>query len=112
MPINAKVHVYSYEVVLLEIVIGTTVSSGIIANERQMEFPDFIQEAKQILATENINDLVDARLKGQFDLEQASAMVRIAVSCLGDRSKRPTMDEVLKSLMSYDDEDDHPAYSY
>ncbi|VAI32371.1 unnamed protein product [Triticum turgidum subsp. durum] len=112
MPINAKVDVYSYGVVLLEIVTGTRVSSGIIANERQMGFPDFIQEAKQILATENINDLVDAKLKGHFDLEQATAMVRIAVSCLGDRSKRPTMDEVLKSLMSYDDEDYHPAYSY
>uniref|UniRef100_A0A3B6KIG6 non-specific serine/threonine protein kinase n=1 Tax=Triticum aestivum TaxID=4565 RepID=A0A3B6KIG6_WHEAT len=112
MPINAKVDVYSYGVVLLEILTGTRVSSGIIANERRMGFPDFIQEAKQILATENINDLVDAKLKGHFDLEQATAMVRIAVSCLGDRSKRPTMDEVLKSLMSYDDEDNHPAYSH
>jgi serine/threonine protein kinase len=112
MPINVKVDVYSYGVVLLEIVTGTRVSSGIIVDERQVEFPEFIQEAKQILATESIADLVDAKLKGHFDPEQAIAMVRIAVSCLGDRSKRPTMDEVLKALMSYDDEDDHPAYSY
>jgi hypothetical protein len=39
-------------------------------------------------------------------------MVRIALSCLGDRSKRPTMDKILQALMSFDDEDDHPAYSY
>jgi hypothetical protein len=112
MPINVKVDVYSYGVVLLEIVTGTRVSSGIIVDERQVEFPEFIQEAKQILATESIADLVDTKLKGHFDPEQAIAMVRIAVSCLGDRSKRPTMDEVLKALMSYDDEEDHPAYSY
>lgn len=111
-PINAKVDVYSYGVVLLEIVTGARVSSGIMVDARQVEFPDFIQEAKQILATERITDLVDARLKGNFDLEQATAIVRIAVSCLGGRCERPTMDEILKALMSYDDEDDHPAYSY
>jgi serine/threonine protein kinase len=112
MPINAKVDVYSYGVVLLEIVTGTRVSSGLIIDEIQVEFPDFIEETKQILATECITDLVDAKLKGHFDPEQAIAMVRIAVSCLGDRSKRPTMDEILKALMAHDDEDDHPAYSY
>uniref|UniRef100_A0ACD5VZ72 Uncharacterized protein n=1 Tax=Avena sativa TaxID=4498 RepID=A0ACD5VZ72_AVESA len=112
MPINAKVDVYSYGVVLLEIVTGTRVSSGVIVDERQVDFPDFVQEAKQILATESIADLVDTKLKGHFDPEQAIAMVRIALSCLGDRSKRPTMDKILQALMSYDDEDDHPAYSY
>ncbi|CAM0882025.1 unnamed protein product [Alopecurus aequalis] len=112
MPINAKVDVYSYGVVLLEIVTGSRVSSGVIVDERQVEFPEFIQEAKEILATDSIADLVDAKLKGHFDPEQATAMVRIAVSCIGDRSKRPTMDDILKTLTSYDDEDDHPAYSY
>ncbi|XP_047059617.1 putative receptor protein kinase ZmPK1 [Lolium rigidum] len=112
MPINAKVDVYSYGVVLLEIVTGTRVSSGIIVDETQVEFPDFIEKAKQILATERITDLVDGKLKGCFDPEQAIAMVRIAVSCLGDRSKRPTMDKSMKALMAYDDEDDHPAYAY
>jgi serine/threonine protein kinase len=111
MPINAKVDVYSYGVVLLEIVIGTRVSSGVIVDQIRVEFTDIIQEAKHMLATERITDLVDAKLKGCFDPEQATAMVRIAVSCLGDRSKRPTMDEILKALMAYDDEDGHPAYS-
>ncbi|KAM0825754.1 hypothetical protein ACQ4PT_069337 [Festuca glaucescens] len=112
LPINAKVDVYSYGVVLLEIVTGTKVSSGVIVDETQVDFPDFIQEAKQILASESIADLVDAKLKGHFDPEQAIAMVRIALSCLADRSKRPTMDKILQALMSFDDEDDHPAYSY
>ena len=91
---------------------GDRISSGIMVDGRQVEFPDFIQEAKQTLATERIIDLVDPRLKGNFDLEQATAIVRIAVACLGGRCERPTMDEILKALMSYDDEDDHPAYSY
>uniref|UniRef100_A0A0D9YCX9 Receptor-like serine/threonine-protein kinase n=1 Tax=Oryza glumipatula TaxID=40148 RepID=A0A0D9YCX9_9ORYZ len=113
LPINAKVDVYSYGVVLLEIVTGIRVSSGIVVDERQVEFPEFVQEAKKIQATGNVTDLVDDRLHGHFDPEQAITMVKVALSCLEERSKRPTMDEILKALMLCDDEDDyHPAYSY
>jgi len=113
LPINAKVDVYSYGVVLLEIVTGIRVSSGILLEERQIDFLEFVQEAKHILSTGNVSDIVDDRLHGHFDTEQAIAMVKIAFSCLEERSKRPTMDEIVKVLMSCDDEDDyHPAYSY
>ncbi|KAF0920513.1 hypothetical protein E2562_035536 [Oryza meyeriana var. granulata] len=113
LPINAKVDVYSYGVVLLEIVTGIRVSSGIVVDERQVEFPEFVQEAKKMLATGNVTDLVDDRLHGHFDPEQAMTMVKVAVLCLEERSKRPTMDEILKALLLCDDEDDyHPAYSY
>jgi hypothetical protein len=55
-------------------------------------------------------DIVDARLKGHFNHEQATVMTKIAISCLDERSKRPTMDQIAKDLMVYDDEDYHPAY--
>nr|CAB3477876.1 unnamed protein product [Digitaria exilis] len=55
---------------------------------------------------------IKRRITIDYD-EQAIAMVKIAFSCLEERSKRPTMDEIVKVLMSCDDEDDcHPAYSY
>ena len=113
LPINAKVDVYSYGVVLLEIVTGIRVSSGIVVDERQVEFPEFVQEAKKIQATGNVTDLVDDRLHGHFEPSKVITMVKVALSCLEERSKRPTMDEILKALMLCDDEDDyHPAYSY
>ncbi|CAL4974820.1 unnamed protein product [Urochloa decumbens] len=113
LPINAKVDVYSYGVVLLEIVTGIRVSSGMMLKERQIDFREFVQEAKHILSNGNVSDIVDDRLHGHFDTEQATAMVKIAFSCVEERSKRPTMDEIVKVLMSCDDEDDyHPAYSY
>ncbi|KAG8077506.1 hypothetical protein GUJ93_ZPchr0007g5431 [Zizania palustris] len=112
-PINAKVDVYSYGVVLLEIVTGIRVSSGVMLDERQVDFAEFVQEAKQILATGNATGLVDDRLHGHFDPDQATAMAKVAVSCLEERSKRPTMDDIVKTLMLCDDEeDDHPAYSH
>jgi len=111
LPINAKVDVYSYGVVLLEIVAGSRVSSGITIDEEEMDFMQFVQEVKQMLARGGNLDIVDARLKGHFSHEQVTVMVKIAVSCLEERSKRPTMDQIVKDLMVYNDDDDHPAYS-
>uniref|UniRef100_A0A0A9DF09 Receptor-like serine/threonine-protein kinase n=1 Tax=Arundo donax TaxID=35708 RepID=A0A0A9DF09_ARUDO len=110
LPIDAKVDVYSYGVVLLEIVTGSRVSSGITIDEEEMDFMQFVQEVKQKLISGCDLDIVDARLKGRFNHEQAMAMVKIAVSCLEERSKRPTMDQIAKDLMVYGDEDNHPAY--
>ncbi|WVZ69338.1 hypothetical protein U9M48_018138 [Paspalum notatum var. saurae] len=110
LPINAKVDVYSYGVVLLEIVTGSRVSSEITIEE--IDFMQFVQEVKQMLARGGELDMVDARLKGHFNHEQATVMVKIAVSCLEERSKRPTMDQIVKDLMVYDDEDNHPAYFF
>lgn len=108
LPIDAKVDVYSYGVVLLEIVTGKRVSS--IIDDEEMDFMQFLQELKQMLARGGDLDIVDARLKGHFNHEQATVMVKIAVSCLEERGKRPTMDQIVKDLMVYDDEDNHPAY--
>ena len=110
LPINAKVDVYSYGVVLLEIVTGKRVSSGIIIDGEEMDFMQFLQELKLMLARGGDLDIVDARLNGHFNHEQATVMVQIAVSCLEERGKRPTMDQIVKDLMVYDDEDTHPAY--
>jgi len=110
LPINAKVDVYSYGVVLLEIVTGKRVSSGIIIDGEEMDFMQFLQELKLMIARGGDLDIVDARLKGHFNHEQATVMVQIAVSCLEERGKRPTMDQIVKDLMVYDDEDTHHAY--
>ncbi|KAL6614765.1 hypothetical protein ACP70R_037035 [Stipagrostis hirtigluma subsp. patula] len=109
LPINAKVDVYSYGVVLLEIATGSRVSSGITIDDEEMDFMQFVQEVKQMLSRGAGLDIMDSKLKGHFNREQATVMLKIAVSCLEERSKRPTMDQILKDLMVYD-EDNHPAY--
>jgi serine/threonine protein kinase len=126
LPIDAKVDVYSYGVVLLEIVIGSRISSEVTVGKDDMDsmqissgetegieemgLMQFVQVVRQMLTSGADLDIVDARLKGHFNSEQATVMAKIAISCLDERSKRPTMDQIAKDLMAYDDEDYHPAY--
>ncbi|XP_072970325.1 putative receptor protein kinase ZmPK1 [Typha angustifolia] len=115
LPITAKVDVYSYGVVLLEIVTGRRIFSWMTENGKQMDIRGFIKEVKQVFSSGEIlsmTDIVDARLRGQINHKQAEAMVRISISCLEEeRSNRPSMDEIVKALMACEEQDHHPAYS-
>ncbi|KAK3161528.1 hypothetical protein QOZ80_1BG0078240 [Eleusine coracana subsp. coracana] len=112
LPINAKVDVYSYGVVLLEIVTGSRISSGITVDGKEIELRQFVQVVKQFLESEDVNDIVDNRLHGHFNPEQATVMLTVGIDCLEERNSRPTMDQIVKALLACDDQDNHPAYSW
>jgi serine/threonine protein kinase len=111
-PINAKVDVYSYGVVLIEIVTGSRISSGVTVGGTEVEIRQFVQVLKQYIESGNVKDIIDQRLHDQFNPEQAMAMLKIATACLEERNIRPSMHDIVKSLMACDDEDGHPAYSW
>lgn len=56
---------------------------------------------------------VDFRLNGQFNWKQAAAMVEIGILCVEEkRSRRPTMDMIVQSLLTCDDEPScYPAHT-
>ncbi|KAJ4794281.1 Serine/threonine-protein kinase [Rhynchospora pubera] len=105
LPITAKADVYSYGVVLLELVMGMRVSDmATEENEKDAGLRTLIETAKRRLNGGElhwVSGLVDVRLEGHFDSPQAAAMVKLAISCLEeDRSKRPTMSETAQMLLS------------
>lgn len=112
LPVTGKVDVYSYGVVLLEMVKGSRVSNWTTdwvdtEEEEEMVMRRLCSVLKEKLAEKEdeswVRNLVDSRLNGQFDLEQAALIVEIAVACLEEeRSRRPTMDSVVRMLLSYD----------
>ena len=111
VPINAKVDVYSYGIVLLEIVIGRRIYDQTTADGERLEMSQIAQLLRQVVDTGEVVPLVDARLQGQFNPRQAMEMVRISLLCMEERSSnRPTMDDIAKVLTACDDEDEHPAY--
>ncbi|KAL6845313.1 hypothetical protein ACP4OV_024808 [Aristida adscensionis] len=111
LPVNAKVDVYSYGVVLLEVVMGRRVSEQRTEGGERLEVSQVARALRQVVASRNVAALVDGRLQGRFNPRQALEMVRISLACMElERGNRPTMDDVAKALMACDDEDEHPAY--
>lgn len=111
LPITAKVDVYSYGVVILELVRGIRLSNWVLVGEgnvQEAEMARFMREAKlQIKAEEKyswVEEVLDPRLQGQFDLKQAVRMIEIGISCVEeDSTKRPTMDTVVSLLLNCED---------
>ncbi|XP_042511631.1 putative receptor protein kinase ZmPK1 [Macadamia integrifolia] len=110
LPITAKVDVYSYGVVLLEIVKGIRLSSWVQRDEdaETTGLTRFVREVKRKIGNGEdlcVEDVVDPELKGKFNRNQATMMVKIGISCVEeDRSKRPTMDAVVQALLKCEDE--------
>ncbi|KAG0514869.1 hypothetical protein BDA96_10G230500 [Sorghum bicolor] len=111
LPITAKVDVYSFGVVLLELLKGARVSDMENNEDEEVEMVlgrivRMLNENLQLDGTEQswISDFIDARLNGDFNYLQARIMMMLVVSCLEeDRSRRPTMEDVVQMLVSVDE---------
>lgn len=109
LPITSKVDVYSYGVLLLELVTGVRVLDWVLNSdelEEKVGLNGLVSMLKEKLKSDEpswVADFADSKLKGQFSFCQAAAMVKLAADCLEeDRSKRPSMSSVLHILHSLD----------
>ncbi|XP_072993173.1 putative receptor protein kinase ZmPK1 [Typha latifolia] len=105
LPITAKVDVYSYGVLLLELVRGLRVSDWDADEENvEMVFRRLVGNLKEKIRSGHrswVADFVDLRLNGEFSCSQAVAVLEVAVGCVEeDRSRRPNMDHVYQMLIS------------
>ncbi|TVU51529.1 hypothetical protein EJB05_02964, partial [Eragrostis curvula] len=105
LPITEKVDVYSYGVVLLELVKGVRISDWVVDGVMFAEMDTrivvkAIQEKMDADDQETcFTDLIDCRLNGEYNRAQAKAMLKIAVSCLEeDTAKRPNMSALCRHL--------------
>uniref|UniRef100_J3MBK7 non-specific serine/threonine protein kinase n=2 Tax=Oryza brachyantha TaxID=4533 RepID=J3MBK7_ORYBR len=106
LPITGKADVYSYGVVLLELVKGIRVSRWVVDGKEEVELAvkRTVDTLSEKLASKDqswLLEFVDRRLDGEFNYSQAATVLKIAVLCLeGDRHRRPSMDTVVEILLS------------
>ncbi|GAB4856808.1 hypothetical protein Ancab_014726, partial [Ancistrocladus abbreviatus] len=107
LPVTAKVDVYSYGVVILELVKGIRLSNWVV-DDGESELTRFVRMAKRKMNRGKdswVVDIVDPRLERKFNRNQATTMIEIGLLCIeDDRNKRPTMQSMAQALLECEEE--------
>ncbi|KAG6672499.1 hypothetical protein I3842_16G060500 [Carya illinoinensis] len=113
LPITSKVDVYSYGIVVLEMVTGKDAAKGVhdIKSGEQPQHKrlvSWVREKKNraALIESWLKDIIDPRLKGKYDIQKMQTLIGVALQCVGEeREARPNMREVVEMLLAH--ENDH-----
>ncbi|KAM3386983.1 hypothetical protein ACQJBY_010089 [Aegilops geniculata] len=106
--ITAKVDVYGYGMVLMEIISGRPNSLELYTagGDCDVFFP---VHAAHMLLEGDVASLVDDKLSGDVNLEEAERLCKVACWCIqDDEFDRPTMGEVVRALEGLSDLDMPP----
>lgn len=112
-PITAKVDVYAFGIVILEMVKGSRLSSWVVDDgecdhEHESQLRKFVRMVKRKIQSGEdswVEKIVDPRLEGNFSKNQAVTLIEIGLSCVEqDRNKRPKMASVVQTLLECEDE--------
>ncbi|XP_015876898.1 receptor-like cytoplasmic kinase 176 isoform X2 [Ziziphus jujuba] len=99
--LTAKSDVYSFGVVLLEILSGRRA----VDKNRPTGEHNLVEWAKPYLASKRrVLQIFDARIEGQYSVEEALRAVNLAIRCIATEPKyRPNMKDVVKALEQLQD---------
>ncbi|XP_022714728.1 putative receptor-like protein kinase At1g80870 [Durio zibethinus] len=93
-----KADIYSLGVLILVIVSGRR-PLHVLASPMRLEKANLISWCRQLAQSGNILELVDERLKDEYDKEHASLCINLALSCLQKMPElRPDIGEIVRIL--------------
>uniref|UniRef100_A0A0D6QWR2 non-specific serine/threonine protein kinase n=1 Tax=Araucaria cunninghamii TaxID=56994 RepID=A0A0D6QWR2_ARACU len=98
LPITAKADVYSFGIVLLEIVSGlSTSNTGSVQSSNLVQWVSEKSEGGS-----RKEEVVDPKLQGNFNSEEVGRMLRTALLCVKqDKDRRPSMSQVVQMLSQH-----------
>ncbi|KAG6701156.1 hypothetical protein I3842_08G151400 [Carya illinoinensis] len=110
LPITSKVDVYSYGVVVLEMVTGNS-PSGMHSSESRgaREYRRLvtllgveIMNKKAASRESLIEEIVEPSMAGKYDMATMELLVKVALQCVAEgKDDRPTMKQVVEMLLSH-----------
>ncbi|XP_035839733.1 putative receptor protein kinase ZmPK1 [Helianthus annuus] len=114
LPVTSKVDVYSYGMVVLEMITGRspTYDQPSDDNERLEQkrlvswIKEKVHEASESLTETHITEIVNPMVTGEYEENQMNNLLKVALQCVDDdKDARPTMSEVVKMLIHLEMED-------
>jgi serine/threonine protein kinase len=116
LPITSKVDVYSYGIVVLEIVTGKGPSRSVhVSTKRrsvhaihdggEIEHKRLVTWVREKMnkAAENtslLEEIIDPVLEGKYEISKMETLVGVALQCVQeDKDARPTMSQVVEMLL-------------
>ncbi|CAI0386035.1 unnamed protein product [Linum tenue] len=91
--VNAKGDVYSFGIVLMQILSGQKVINMNHNTHMQLN-----KKASYIATSGNIAEFADPKLNGEYSTEAFEILFKLALSCSGGKKDRPTMEMVVTRL--------------
>lgn len=105
-PITSKVDVYSYGIVLLEMVTGKrSFGSDVIFAGEGWECKSLVTWVREMMSETNgwlvnIEDIMDPEIDIAYDAVKMDLLVKVALYCVKeDKDARPTMSQVVEMLL-------------
>ncbi|XP_059637679.1 putative receptor protein kinase ZmPK1 [Cornus florida] len=107
LSITSKVDVYSYGIVVLEMVTGKNAATGVdaINNEGEMEQRRLVKWLREKMSqgtamTSFIEEIIEPTMKGKYETSMIEILVEVGLQCVEeDRDARPTMNQVVEMLL-------------
>ncbi|KAI4305501.1 hypothetical protein L6164_028864 [Bauhinia variegata] len=107
LPITSKVDVYSYGIVVLEIITGKSPSMSIeIAEGAETHHGRLVtwvrkRMSKGLEMTSWVQEIIDPAVEGNYDINKMEILARVALDCVEEeKDVRPSMSQIVEMLQN------------
>ncbi|KAK3423292.1 hypothetical protein EUGRSUZ_F00168 [Eucalyptus grandis] len=102
LPITSKVDVYSYGIVMLEMMTGISPTTSVdsLGSRGDANKIQLVPWARNKKTGSHLEEMVHPALRGDYNLKQMEVLIEVALKCVEeDKNARPNMSQVVEMLL-------------